>query len=385
MKKQDVVSVVIPAYNAEATLGATLASVRAQTYTNLDIVVVDDGSTDGTGALARAEAGLDPRIRVVSVKNGGVAAARNVGIAASRGAFIAPIDADDVWHPEKIARQMAVMHAGGPRTGYVYTFYRRIDLADRIIHNSEGWAFSGAVFLRMLTANFVGNGSSLLIRRAAIEGIGGYETDLRRRGAQGSEDFLAQVLMARSWSVSVVPEYLTGYRATPGAMSEDGLQMSRSKLLALEHVRTKCPETPADVIAVAEASLRARLAVNHLWYRQWLLTAALEFLHAASISPRTALVVGGFLLRRHSGAMIRRRFGRRQAPQHAQGVPFAAEPPAVGQPLVVTHPLNAWLVALSSREKGFFTAGATAAAKPTIEVRPIFGADRTYDARAAQP
>ena len=169
--------------------------------------------------------------------------------------------------------------------GYVYTFYRRIDLADHIIHNSQGWAFSGAVFLRMLVLNFVGNGSSLLIRREAIEGVGGYEADLHRQGAQGSEDYLAQILMARDWRVGVVPEYLTGYRATPGAMSEDGLRMGCSKLLAFEQVRARCPETPADIIAVAEASVRAEIAVAHLLFRRWPLQAAVQPSCGQHLSP----------------------------------------------------------------------------------------------------
>src|SRR5690606_13068694 len=76
------VAVVIPAFNAEATLDETLRSVRGQTYRNLEIVVVDDGSTDGTYDLARCHAEADPRLRVLRVENGGVAAARNAGIAA---------------------------------------------------------------------------------------------------------------------------------------------------------------------------------------------------------------------------------------------------------------------------------------------------------------
>jgi hypothetical protein len=374
MEKDGLVSVVIPAYNAESTLRATLASVRAQTYANLEIVVVDDGSSDGTGALARAEARVDPRIRVLTVENGGVAAARNIGIARSRGAFIAPIDSDDLWHPEKIARQMAAMRAGGRGMGYVYTFYRRIDAADRIVHDGRGWPISGAVFLRMLVMNFVGNGSSLLIRREAIEGIGGYETGLHRQGAQGSEDYLAQMLMARTWRVGVVPEYLTGYRATPGAMSEDGLRMARSKLLALEQVRARCPETPADVIAVAEASVRAHIAVCHLLFRRWPLQAAAEFARAAGTSSRTALAVGSFLFFRHLRAMLRRKLGRRRIPQHQRGR-FAAQPPASGEPLAVPHPIDAWLVALASREEGFLRAGGPAAS-PAHGQHPGFNAHR---------
>ncbi len=100
------VSVVIPAYNAAATLPETLDSVLAQTWPNLEIVVVDDGSTDGTaGVLAR----YAPRVRAIRQANGGLAAARNAGLAAARGEFVALLDADDLCEPERIGAQAALL------------------------------------------------------------------------------------------------------------------------------------------------------------------------------------------------------------------------------------------------------------------------------------
>jgi hypothetical protein len=264
MSAEKLVSVVIPAYNAEATLDETLRSVRAQTHRALEIVVVDDGSTDSTAALAGAHAAEDPRVRVLSVANGGVAAARNAGIAVSRGAFVAPVDADDLWHPEKIARQLAVIERD-PEIGYVYTFFRRIDSRGDVLSISgEGTWIEGAAYLRSLLCNFVNNGSSLLIRRAALDEVGGYEPGLRGQGAQGCEDYLLQILIARTWRVACVPECLTGYRYGETGMSTDWERMARSHRVMLEYVVRRYPETPPDVVAASEAVSHAFLAVRRL-------------------------------------------------------------------------------------------------------------------------
>jgi glycosyltransferase involved in cell wall biosynthesis len=119
------VSVVTPVFNAAATLAATVASVRAQSLADWELLLVDDASTDGSLGLARALAAADPRIRVLAREaNGGAAAARNAAIRAARGRLVAFLDADDRWHPEKLARQTAFMAAHGH--AFVYSAYRRV-------------------------------------------------------------------------------------------------------------------------------------------------------------------------------------------------------------------------------------------------------------------
>jgi glycosyltransferase involved in cell wall biosynthesis len=97
---------VVPMFNAEKTIGATLASIRRQTYQALDIVVLDDGSTDGSASIVTAYAEKDQRIRLLRQPNGGVATARNLGAAATGAEFLSFIDADDLWAPSKIALRM---------------------------------------------------------------------------------------------------------------------------------------------------------------------------------------------------------------------------------------------------------------------------------------
>ncbi len=257
------VSAVVPAFNAAATIEATILSIRRQTHARMEIIIVDDGSTDRTGEIARAHAAEDDRIRIIEIPNGGVAAARNAGIREARADLIAPIDADDLWHPHKIARQLEVMRRGGPSIGYVYTGFNQVDMDDCVIRSAAFEGCSGQVFLRSIFVNFVGNGSSLLIRREALEQIGGYSSELHRCGLQGAEDWLLQILIARRWEVGVVPARLVGYRQTPGAMSSGRLRMLLSEHMVYDLVERAHPETPSWVLDLARSSCQARLAIKH--------------------------------------------------------------------------------------------------------------------------
>jgi len=143
------VSVIIPALNAEATIGETLHSALAQTYRAIEIIVVDDGSSDSTARIVAALAARDPRLRLIRTANGGISRARNTGIAASAGSFVAPLDADDLWHPEKIACQVAAALAAAAPPGLVYSFFHRIDMASRPIPGEPQVACRGPVLHRL--------------------------------------------------------------------------------------------------------------------------------------------------------------------------------------------------------------------------------------------
>lgn len=106
----DLVSIVMPAYNSESFVGEAIASVHSQTHAHWNLIVVDDCSSDGTARVAREWSRRDPRIAVVgSLANGGTAAARNVGLSHCHGRFVAFLDADDVWMPEKLEKQLSFM------------------------------------------------------------------------------------------------------------------------------------------------------------------------------------------------------------------------------------------------------------------------------------
>jgi glycosyltransferase involved in cell wall biosynthesis len=238
------VSVVVPAFNAAQTIQDTLHSVSRQTHRTLEVIVVDDGSTDGTAAIARRHAVTDPRFRVVSQPNNGVAAARNAGIEASTGDFVAFIDADDLWHPTKIAKQLAALLAGGPDVALVYAPFRLIDADGMVLASPHKYGVSGWVLHRHFYTNLVGNGSALLIRRDVLAEFGGFDPRLRDQGAEGCEDLLLQLRIAARYRFGEVTEYLVGYRRLPDNMSSNAEQMIRSGILAVSQALSECDGVP---------------------------------------------------------------------------------------------------------------------------------------------
>ena len=126
------VSVIIPAFNAAANIRQTLNSVLAQTYQEIEVIVVDDGSSDATSAIVEEFVARDPRFQLVRQSNAGVGAARNTAIRKARGKYIAPLDADDFWFPEKLEKQVACIEQCGDETGLVYCWSTLIDRARRV-------------------------------------------------------------------------------------------------------------------------------------------------------------------------------------------------------------------------------------------------------------
>lgn len=251
------VTVVVPAYNAGRFVEEAVRSALRQTYADLEVVVVDDGSTDDTAERVRALCAADPRVRLLQQENGGVAAARNRGIAAARGALIAPLDADDVWYPAKLERQVEVM-ARDDTLGLVYTGWERVDEAGRPIPGTarapraEGWLAD-----RLVLANLIPCASAPLIRRACLEEVGGYE-DHRGFGGQGCEDWDLYLRLAERYRFAVVPECLVGYRQSGGSMSANRRRMRRSYEVVAARLRQRRPALPA--------ALRRASRYRFYWY-----------------------------------------------------------------------------------------------------------------------
>jgi glycosyltransferase involved in cell wall biosynthesis len=241
----DLVTVVIPAYNAATTIDETLRSVRAQTHANMEILVVDDGSQDDTLAIARLHAGIDPRIEVISQSNAGVAAARNAGWQRARADYIAFVDADDLWSPIKIERQLAALQAGGDRVGLVYGWYLLIDRDNHVLRHGGRPGHQGKVLDMILAGNFIGNGSAVLVRRQALVDARGFETALRDANAQGCEDLLFYCRVAEHYDFAVVPDYLIGYRYLPDNMSSNLPRMLRSWMLVVDEMEARHPDRRA--------------------------------------------------------------------------------------------------------------------------------------------
>lgn len=242
MTDSQLVSVVIPAYNASTTLDETLRSVRSQTHRALEIIVVDDGSTDDTVAIAETHAAIDGRVRVVAQDNAGVAAARNEGWRRARSELIAFVDADDLWAPTKIERQVQALQAGGEKVGLVYCWFVRIYSQSEFTRVWEGARWEGDVLRRIFVGNFIGSGSAPLVRRQVLIYANGFDSRLRAAGAEGCEDILFYCRVAEKFHFAVVPEHLVGYRYLPHNMSSNRPRMLRSWLLVHDEMLARHPD-----------------------------------------------------------------------------------------------------------------------------------------------
>ena len=267
---EPLVAVIVPAYNAARTIEETLRSIRAQTYRHLEILVVDDGSRDATVRIAKTHAAEDPRLRIIEQPNGGVAAARNSGILAARGDLIAPVDADDIWAPTKIAHQVNRMRAN-PDATLCYTWWACIDHSGRVTGYGGRHTAHGDALAEMCRTNLVGNGSGAMMRKDAVIAAGLYDPGLRARGAQGCEDYKLYLALAAAGDVEVVPEFLTGYRTLPNNMSSDVAQMCRSHLSVIEEYRAQHPH------------LSSHLDEGRRQFGRWLVMRALRQLRPGKV------------------------------------------------------------------------------------------------------
>lgn len=221
-----------------------METVSGQSYEHLEIFVIDDGSTDGTSKVVMDYSQKDPRVRLLQQENGGVARARNLGIDSASGDLIAFVDADDLWHPKKIEKQVARISTAGEHTALVYCWWVHIDEDDVIsATNLSSFALEGDVFGALVKENFIGNGSTPLIRTAALKSVQGFDASLKDQGAQGCEDWLTYLKIAKKFETCVVPEILVGYRVFPGSMSNDPMQMYQSCKLMMDAITGRYPET----------------------------------------------------------------------------------------------------------------------------------------------
>lgn len=226
MTQAPAVSVITPVWNAQATLGATVASVQAQTRDDWEMWLIDDGSTDGSLALARALAAADPRLRVIALgTNRGAGVARNAGIRAAGGGRVAFLDADDVWYPQKLDRQIGFMEAGGH--GFVFSSYRRVGVDGRMLgvvaapaRVTRGDALRGNV-IGCLTVMY----DARMLGRVEMP-------ELRRR-----QDYALWLkLLARVPAAYGLPEVLADYRVAPGSLSADKRVAARANWEVLRRV-----------------------------------------------------------------------------------------------------------------------------------------------------
>ena len=214
------VSVIIPTYNFGRFIGAAIESARAQTLTPDEIIVIDDGSTDDTEDVVRGFDGVE----YIRQENAGVCAARNRGVEASAGELVAFLDADDVWEPTKVEKQVAIFNKD-PQVGLVHCGMREFahETGETIamhLNGADGWMADN--LLLWDGPVIVGPGGTIMVRRDVYDEMGGFDT----RQKVG-EDWDLCYRIARKYKVGFVPEPLVNYRSHPGAAHHNVREMER--------------------------------------------------------------------------------------------------------------------------------------------------------------
>jgi glycosyltransferase involved in cell wall biosynthesis len=256
------VSVIIPAYNAEAFIQATLDSVLAQTYSNIEVLVVNDGSSDRTVEIVERVMQHDPRVKLLQQANAGVAAARNLAIQSAQGDYIAPIDADDIWFPQNLEKQVTCLMQSDESVGLVYSWSLDIDEQGRLTGGFYNSTLEGEVFTRLVGKYFLGNASCSLIRRSCLEKVGGYKPEFKAQNAQGCEDWDLNLRIAQHYQFRVVPEYLVGYRQFGSSMSCNYSAMAKSHELIIKEIYQQDPQFPPDIGRWSRSNFYIYLAVK---------------------------------------------------------------------------------------------------------------------------
>lgn len=256
MKK---VSVVMPVYNVERYVAETIRSVLAQTYSNFELLIVDDQSPDRSIEICRQF--QDSRIRIIHQKNRGLAGARNTGIRHAQGDYIALLDSDDLWLPEKL--QKLVEHLDqSPQVGVAFSRSAFINEAGEPLGTYQMPKLRGITASYLLCRNPIGNGSAPLIRREVFEQIK-YQANLYGKeedfyfddSFRQSEDIECwiRIVLQTSWQIEGIPEALTLYRVNSESLSANVMKQLDSWEKVVEKTRTYAP----TVIARWEKTARA--------------------------------------------------------------------------------------------------------------------------------
>ena len=230
------ISVIIPAYNAEDTILETIKSIQKQTFSDWEIIAVDDGSTDKT--LKKLSEIQDQRVKVLSYENGGVAIARNRGISHASGEYIAFMDADDLWTSDKLESQLAALQTNpeaGVAYSWTYYFYDKSNLK-KTLFPGESIHFSGDVYSHLLVKNFLASGSNPLIRRKAIESVGEFDP-----ACVPCEDWDFYLRLAAQFFFIVVPKHQIIYRQSANSGSSQVKKLEKANLLTIKKAYQTAP------------------------------------------------------------------------------------------------------------------------------------------------
>lgn len=269
------VSVIIPTYNREAMVSEAIQSVLDQTYTDYEIIVVDDGSTDGTGKLLQEKFG--EKIHYYYQENQGLPP-RNKAIRLAAGEYLAFLDSDDLWRPDKLASQVQILNNAGADTGLVYTGIEMINSRGQVVEELID-NFQGVVVDKLIDRNFIPT-SSVMMRRGCFKRCGFFDESLKR-----SEDWDLWLRVALAYRVVAVPDVLVTKRHFDNHLMADVTRLD-SIITVLDKFFSH-PDCPAQLQAAKKTYYARRYLsfVAKCYYCNQIDKVYLYFFKAMAISP----------------------------------------------------------------------------------------------------
>lgn len=228
------ISVVIPVYNGEETIKETIESVLSQTFSDFELIVIDDGSQDST--LEKLSTIQDSRFKIFSYPNGGVSTSRNRGISQASSDYISFIDADDLWTPDKLEAQYKALQEN-PQAAVAYSWTDHIDESGEFFRQGPHFNLTGDIYAKLLLVDFVGSGSNPLIRKQALIEVGGFDESLTP-----AADWDMWLRLAACYEFVVVPAVQILYRVSSSSMSTNVWRMETESLQIIERAVAHAPK-----------------------------------------------------------------------------------------------------------------------------------------------
>jgi len=266
------ISIIIPVYNAEKFISETIESVIAQTYQDWEIIAVDDGSTDKTPEILKEyEKKLSKKLRVITQKNSGVSIARNTGIAAAKGEYIAFLDHDDLWMPEKLEKQIKLLDSN-KELGLVYSDSYMIDESGNLKKDTfinsimsknilQSKVFRGNIFNELFCVDFIPL-LTTIVRKDVFDKVGMFNPKYKI-----SEDYDLFLKIARIYPADFIKQPLAKYRIHSGGASKNLETRIKEDFQIMEYWLIKKPELKKELqykIKLKKASLYGSLMRYHL-------------------------------------------------------------------------------------------------------------------------
>lgn len=244
------VSVVIPAYNVRPYIGDCLASLQCQSLKEFEALIVDDGSDDGTAEVVQPVCQQDSRFKLLHKQNGGLSSARNYGIRHASTDYIALLDADDLYKPDKLITHVALLDAH-PEVGVVYSASQAIREDGRpTFLRLSGKPIHPDPLLALLCKNFVGHGSNAVFRRCIFDEAGEFDEGLR---SYEDLDFWLRIAALKRWCFYREPRVFSLYRVRSTGLSFNVAQMQRCSEHVMAAAYQRSPEEVGPMLPTARA------------------------------------------------------------------------------------------------------------------------------------